>query len=204
MEWYYARNNKRVGPLSDAQIRELAGSGNLDGTDLVWHPGLTGWIPATEIPGLVAPPPLPRTVAQEPPPIHYDRESAAVTSETTGVLDSLATPKPDWKRSLVSSLWRGEVRLGIAYWGYGVLGSFLVSLPLLIVPVSPPTSAAMGVIVLVYAALVGAYCIFVAVAIWRSAANYRGPARWSLLAKVAVAFGLYRLVFAVLKGLVGD
>ena len=59
----------------------------------------------------------------------------------------------------------------------------------------------MNAIVLVYAVLVVAYGIFIAVAIWRSADNYRGSAWWSGLSKVAVVLSLLRFVGELLKGL---
>ena len=34
--WYYSRNRKKTGPISWGDLRQLAASGELIGTDLVW------------------------------------------------------------------------------------------------------------------------------------------------------------------------
>ncbi len=68
MEWHYARSGAKKGPLTSEEIRALAASGGLQPTDMVWHPGLDKWQMATEIPGLLLPPPLPgRSEAQAIP-----------------------------------------------------------------------------------------------------------------------------------------
>src|SRR5262245_15701366 len=45
-EWYYARDNKRVGPHSLADLKRLAAAGILQPTDMVWRAGTTTWIVA--------------------------------------------------------------------------------------------------------------------------------------------------------------
>jgi hypothetical protein len=48
-EWYYTRGQDQVGPVSAAQLQELAGCGDLRPTDLVWKDGMTEWIAATKL-----------------------------------------------------------------------------------------------------------------------------------------------------------
>lgn len=45
-DWYYARNNQQVGPVSDADMQRLAEEGQLRPGDLVWRDGLAEWVPA--------------------------------------------------------------------------------------------------------------------------------------------------------------
>lgn len=65
-EWYYAKGAERFGPLSSAEIRQLAEEGVISQTDLVWADGMDEWKPARTVKGLfpndavkLAPPPLP-------------------------------------------------------------------------------------------------------------------------------------------------
>lgn len=51
-QWYYAQGDKQIGPVTSAQIRQLAGAGVLGQEDLVWREGMEEWIPAQGIKGL--------------------------------------------------------------------------------------------------------------------------------------------------------
>ena len=50
--WYFAVGDEERGPVTEAQIRTLIGTGNLTRDDLVWREGLSDWTPAGEVPGL--------------------------------------------------------------------------------------------------------------------------------------------------------
>jgi len=50
--WYYAKGQTRLGPISGQQLKELAGSGQLQPGDLVWQAGMPQWAPAGNVPGL--------------------------------------------------------------------------------------------------------------------------------------------------------
>jgi hypothetical protein len=52
VEWYYARDNKQMGPVSAAELLRLATAGQLGPDDLVWHEGLTEWASARNVRGL--------------------------------------------------------------------------------------------------------------------------------------------------------
>jgi hypothetical protein len=62
-EWYYAQNNQKRGPVSAGQLKQLADSGQLRPSDLVWKQGLPNWVAASSLKGLFAavpaPPPSP-------------------------------------------------------------------------------------------------------------------------------------------------
>ena len=54
--WHYANptTGVRSGPLSWEQLRAAAWDGGLRPDDLVWHPQLPEWVPASQVPGLLA------------------------------------------------------------------------------------------------------------------------------------------------------
>jgi hypothetical protein len=62
-EWYYAQGDRKVGPISEAELKELAATGKLSAGDLVWKDGLPDWRPAGRLKGLPfrpgGPPPIP-------------------------------------------------------------------------------------------------------------------------------------------------
>lgn len=64
-QWYYSRNGQRQGPVAGAALKQLASSGQLATTDLVWREGMAEWAPAARVKGL-----FPESViAAEPPPL---------------------------------------------------------------------------------------------------------------------------------------
>ncbi|MBI1916431.1 MAG: DUF4339 domain-containing protein [Planctomycetes bacterium] len=67
-QFYVARNNKRVGPFSAAQLRQFAADGRLQPTDTVWKEGMEGPVPAAKVKNLfLAPsPPTPPAGASAP------------------------------------------------------------------------------------------------------------------------------------------
>ncbi|MCA9072810.1 MAG: DUF4339 domain-containing protein [Planctomycetaceae bacterium] len=59
-EWYYLIDGEQLGPIPAADLKELADSGVLQPSDLVWKDGMPDWKPAGQIPGLLSsqPPPV--------------------------------------------------------------------------------------------------------------------------------------------------
>jgi len=57
MDWFYAHDGKQLGPVSEADLGQLARSGTVTPDTLVWHAGLTDWQPYRSVGG-DAPPPL--------------------------------------------------------------------------------------------------------------------------------------------------
>ena len=53
--WYVARNGQRVGPHTQAQLKDLAAGGRLRPADMVWQEGAAAWTAAGTIPGLFEP-----------------------------------------------------------------------------------------------------------------------------------------------------
>jgi len=69
-EWFYAEQGQQRGPVTFVQLQQLAASGTLKPSDLVWKQGLSDWIPASSQPGLfaaAAPAPTPELTFVEPP-----------------------------------------------------------------------------------------------------------------------------------------
>lgn len=52
VEWFYARNNQQLGPVSAAELKQLAERGDLKPEDLVWRSGMNDWTPASRVRGL--------------------------------------------------------------------------------------------------------------------------------------------------------
>lgn len=52
MNWYLARNKKKVGPFSLAKLKELADAGQLTPHDHLLREGTTKWLDAGDVPGL--------------------------------------------------------------------------------------------------------------------------------------------------------
>jgi len=50
--WYYARENKQLGPVGPAELKQLAERGELGPDQLVWREGMDDWVPARKIRGL--------------------------------------------------------------------------------------------------------------------------------------------------------
>jgi hypothetical protein len=44
--WYYTRDGKAMDPVSEAELKKLAASGDLQPTDLVWKEGMPKWVRA--------------------------------------------------------------------------------------------------------------------------------------------------------------
>ena len=51
-EWYYSQGDEQLGPVTPAQLKQLAGAGTLAATDLVWKDGMGDWVPASQVDGL--------------------------------------------------------------------------------------------------------------------------------------------------------
>jgi hypothetical protein len=100
--WHYARAGQSFGPVTEAQIHELAKTGQLHPSDLVWTAGMAQWTEAGRVKGLFpeapsgSPPPLPlpgtAPAAQEVIPVAEDAGGTA------------ARPAMDKAKEVASSL----------------------------------------------------------------------------------------------------
>lgn len=65
-QWFYARGGQQSGPVTFAQLSELARTGGLSANDLVWQEGTPDWRPAGQVPALFTAAPGPM---MPPPPV---------------------------------------------------------------------------------------------------------------------------------------
>jgi hypothetical protein len=66
--WHYMKDGKQCGPVSSAELKKLASSGELQSTDVLWKEGMADWVPACELSGLKGVFPEPAFVPASPPP----------------------------------------------------------------------------------------------------------------------------------------
>jgi len=69
MEWFYANNGQQAGPVSEANLDELARSGVIAPSTLVWRQGMASWLPYSSVRGstqqIGAPPVLDQSLCAE-------------------------------------------------------------------------------------------------------------------------------------------
>jgi hypothetical protein len=68
LEWYYAKDDRQLGPVTMVSLRQLIASGSLRPTDLVWRDGMANWAQVRTIGELfsAASAMTPRTPGNEP------------------------------------------------------------------------------------------------------------------------------------------
>ncbi len=49
MDWYYAQDQKRNGPVADAMLQDLVRAGTVRPETLVWHEGMADWQPLSSV-----------------------------------------------------------------------------------------------------------------------------------------------------------
>jgi hypothetical protein len=77
-EWFYTKDGEQLGPVSSKQLSQLAASGELQPTDLVWKEGAPDWKPASIVKGLFA------ETTTPPPPVPADSAAATPASPALG------------------------------------------------------------------------------------------------------------------------
>jgi hypothetical protein len=89
-QWYYAQDEQKHGPVSDVQLKELAASGKLAPTDLVWNEQFTERVAACQIAWLTFQPQVPVPPPVLPPALP---ENAHQDAGTAGGHDALGLGK---------------------------------------------------------------------------------------------------------------
>ena len=51
-EWFYSKSGQQLGPIPSEQLKQLATSGQLQPSDLVWKDGMGQWVESRKIKGL--------------------------------------------------------------------------------------------------------------------------------------------------------
>jgi len=117
-EWYYSKSGQQKGPVIAQKLKELAISGQLRPSDLVWHEGMAEWAQAQKVKGLfpkapfTAPPPLPPT-------------STTSVSETSSASLPPVPPLPQ-PSTATNPLTRRF--LGVPRWVWGSIGASVLVL----------------------------------------------------------------------------
>jgi hypothetical protein len=103
VEWYYARGNKQMGPVSASELKRMAGAGEIHPDNLVWREGLTEWTAASNVRGLFEDEGKPAAVGEtEPKAAAWAEEvepaaepEKTVTSKTV-TSETAVPPPPAW------------------------------------------------------------------------------------------------------------
>ncbi len=78
-EWHFTKSGAQAGPVTWTQLRQLAASGQLQPTDMVWKAGMPSWMAAATVQNLfpsataASSPPLPLMPVAGSPPALVDR-----------------------------------------------------------------------------------------------------------------------------------
>jgi hypothetical protein len=90
-EWYYSKDDQQLGPVSAEKLNELAVSGDVAPSTLVWKDGMPDWIPASEVKGL-----LPEVASKpKPPPLPSAKSDEGAEAQLAKLQDSLIEGRID-------------------------------------------------------------------------------------------------------------
>lgn len=76
VNWYYAKNNERLGPIDDAELTRLLSTAEIGRDTLVWKEGMSDWAPLGTLPDIVRVTPSPGVPAAAPAPVSSTAVSA--------------------------------------------------------------------------------------------------------------------------------
>lgn len=96
-QWFYVCNNNKLGPVSTEDLKELARTGQLLPTDVIWREGLADWLVASKAKGLfedpvVQPPPLPVQNMSAASPLAMSQQMASSIDSGTALPPELDFP----------------------------------------------------------------------------------------------------------------
>ncbi|MEX0978316.1 MAG: GYF domain-containing protein, partial [Pirellulales bacterium] len=86
--WYYARNDQQFGPVSAAELKQLADTGRLSPDDLLWREGMDTWATAINLRGLFSS----DATANTPPPASSEAIVRPAPSQTASTQTASAPP----------------------------------------------------------------------------------------------------------------
>lgn len=92
--WHYARGGEKHGPITTAQLKELATTGQLSPDDLVWREDMKDWRKASTVKGLFpeATPSVATTATAPPPPPPQPGQSSTGAEVVAANPESPASP----------------------------------------------------------------------------------------------------------------
>lgn len=210
--WHVLNDDQTSSPATDEALHQRIIDGSIGEETLLWRPGMSEWMPAGRVPGLLIPPSLPNSDTDNPP----QKDQPSISSEAVvhiaathsgASLRQMSFPsmpqQRERRRSYIARHWRGELPLGVSYWVNGLLVSLLLTLGGALLGAADITQAPRLI-----TATVAAFNLFIVivstwqlVGIWRSAgrriierrARGRG-APWARLAQIATVFGFIGLI----------
>ena len=156
-EWFFSKSGQQLGPVSSEQLKQLADSGHLQPSDLVWRDGMGQWVEARKIKGLF---PVQTTQAPLfPPPVPSLPDDLAwieSVNQSSTTHSPAATPTPGRVSSSTKAAVAAERRKSnaIQIWKMvGFVGAIAAGLIVLIAidffsghdQQTPPTSQAASV-----------------------------------------------------------
>jgi hypothetical protein len=144
-QWYYAQQGQRLGPVSPSELKQLATSGRLQPSYLVWKKGMAQWVAAGQIKGLftavqapTSPPPLPvapslpaaqSTNPPKPPPATEESTVCEWCREPIRD-DALKCPHcHKWRRDIQDDI-NKNLKWAVSGIGCGILGAVFVAVGL--------------------------------------------------------------------------
>ena len=81
-EWHYSKDGQEHGPVSASDLKNLAKSGALLPSDLIWKEGMAEWKPASNVKGLFASTPVPSAERPKGSPASPQAEVLPIVPET--------------------------------------------------------------------------------------------------------------------------
>lgn len=91
-DWYYAKGNRQLGPVSSTELKQLAESGQLVADDLVWREGMVEWIAADKVKGLFD------ASAEEPSGVESPPVQSSPAAASSGFAPLPTEPQADGPR----------------------------------------------------------------------------------------------------------
>lgn len=153
-EWYIAKGNGQIGPVSEDTVIELIRNGEIGQNTLVWHSSYENWEPAGGL-----------HIFQE-----FFPTVAALPSDKAAQAPPNTNKQNKPSSNYLIRHWRGDLSLGVSWWVNG----FLLNIFLTIIDLSLAESDVFEnpVAALVYILTMIAIYTWQIVGIWKSAENY--------------------------------
>ena len=117
-EWFYRKGDNKHGPVDTASLREMAASGELGPSDLIWREGLAQWVPAGKAKGLFSTSASSAQRNDATPPIAAPAVERRAATEANGAIASTApelVPTPNHR-----TVPEGPKRFALAGIGLGI------------------------------------------------------------------------------------
>jgi len=119
--WYYARQKQKFGPVSSAQLRQLAATGQLLPSDMVLMEGTQKWSTAGSIPSLYG------KVEEAANPVGSRTSTTPRSHESTASSPAKSQPHATHRQRIVSGQWPWMAGAGAAIVFLVALGIWLTS-----------------------------------------------------------------------------